>query len=65
MDELYNELWLMELYGIIIGTILKTLQAIVLVYLLLFGFALVAYIMVKALELLEAKQKYNSVQERV
>jgi hypothetical protein len=57
MDELYNELWLMELYGIIIGTILKTLQAIVLVYLLLFGFALVAYIMVKALELLEAKQK--------
>ena len=61
MDELYNELWLMELYGIIIGTILftwcETLQAIVLVYLLLFGFALVAYIMVKALELLEAKQK--------
>jgi hypothetical protein len=57
MDELYNELWLMELYGIIIGTILKTLQAIVHVYLLLFGFALVAYIMVKALELLEAKQK--------
>ena len=47
----------MKLYGIIIGTILKTLQAIVHVYLLLFGVALIAYIMTKALELLEAKQK--------
>ena len=57
MDELYNEFWFMEIYGIIVGTIIETLRAIVHVYLLLFGLALIAYITVRLLELLEAKQK--------
>ena len=57
MDELYNELWFMEIYGIIIRTIIVTLQAIVHVYLLLFGLVLIAYLIARVLELMEAKQK--------
>ena len=57
MDELYNEFWFMEIYGIIVSAIIEALRAIVHVYLLLFGLALIAYIMVRLLELLEAKQK--------
>ena len=57
MDELYNEFWFMEIYGIIIRTIIVTLQAIVHVYLLLFGLVLIAYLMARVFELMEAKQK--------
>ena len=57
MDELYNALWFMEIYGIIIRTIIVTLQAIVHVYLLLFGLVLIAYLIARVLELMEAKQK--------
>ena len=49
MDELYNELWFMEIYGIIIRTIIVTLQAIVHVYLLLFGLVLIAYLIARSL----------------
>lgn len=51
--ELNNERWILEIYR----TIIETLQAIAWMYLVIFVFALIAYIIVKAFELRGAKQK--------
>ena len=51
--ELNNERWILEIYR----TIIETLQAIAWMYLVVFIFALIAYVIVKAFELRGAKQK--------
>ncbi len=51
--ELNNERWVLEIYR----TIIETLQAIAWMYLVVFIFALIAYVIVKAFELRGAKQK--------
>ena len=51
--KLNHERWILEIYR----TIIETLQAIAWMYLVIFVFALIAYIIVKAFELRGAKQK--------
>ena len=51
--KLNHERWILEIYR----TIIETLQAIAWMYLVIFIFALIAYIIVKAFELRGAKQK--------
>ena len=51
--ELTSERWILEIYR----TIIETLQAIAWMYLVVFIFALIAYVIVKAFELRGAKQK--------
>ena len=51
--ELNNERWILEIYR----TIIETLQAIAWMYLVVFIFALIAYVIVKAFESKGAKQK--------
>ena len=51
--ELNNERWILEIYR----TIIETLQAIAWMYLVVFIFALIAYVIVKAFESRGAKQK--------
>lgn len=51
--KLNHERWILEIYR----TIIETLQAIAWMYLVIFIFALIAYIIVKAFELRGTKQK--------
>ena len=51
--ELNDKRWILEVYR----TIIETLQAIAWMYLVVFIFALIAYVIVKAFELRSAKEK--------
>ena len=58
---LNNERWTLEIYR----TIIETLQSIAWMYLVIFIFALIAYIIVKAFELRGAKAKINAPETRL